>query len=110
MSNISNKLIKVFVYGTLKRGEPNHHWLTEAEKGFSRFLTEATTLTKFPLVIGTRYNIPFLLNKPNTGNHIQGEVYEVDEKMFANLDILEDYPKYYDREIQKVVPIGNPNE
>lgn len=26
----------VFVYGTLKRGEPNHHWLTEIERGSGR--------------------------------------------------------------------------
>lgn len=36
------------------------------------------------------------------GNHIQGEVYEVDQKMFARLDVLEDYPSFYDREIQEI--------
>lgn len=28
----------VFVYGTLKRGEPNHHWLTNTENGTYQFL------------------------------------------------------------------------
>ncbi|XP_036331369.1 putative gamma-glutamylcyclotransferase CG2811 isoform X1 [Rhagoletis pomonella] len=101
-AKLSGNLIKVFVYGTLKRGEPNHHWLTRPENGHSRFVCEAQTVQKFPLVIGTRYNIPFLLNKPGAGHNICGEVYEVDDTMFANLDVLEDYPNYYDREIQQV--------
>ncbi|XP_058983823.1 putative gamma-glutamylcyclotransferase CG2811 isoform X2 [Musca domestica] len=97
-----NELFKVFVYGTLKRGEPNHHWLTKAENGYARFIAAGQTDEKFPLVVGTRYNIPFLLDHPGVGHNIQGEIYEVDKSMFANLDILEDYPNYYDREIQKI--------
>lgn len=102
MSKISTELLKVFVYGTLKRGEPNHHWLTRKENGIARFVGEGTTVERFPLVVGTRYNIPFLLDKRGEGHNIRGEVYEVDEKMFANLDILEDYPVYYDREVQTI--------
>lgn len=102
MSNITKKLFKVFVYGTLKRGEPNHHWLTRSENGVSRFLGIGTTVEKFPLVVGTRYNIPFLLDQRGTGHNVQGEIYEVDEAMFANLDVLEDYPNYYDREEQAI--------
>lgn len=37
------------------------------------------------------------------GNHIKGEVYEVDEKMMAHLDVLEDYPAFYDREVNEIV-------
>uniref|UniRef100_A0A034VRP7 Gamma-glutamylcyclotransferase family protein n=1 Tax=Bactrocera dorsalis TaxID=27457 RepID=A0A034VRP7_BACDO len=106
-AKMSGNLIKVFVYGTLKRGEPNHHWLTRPENGHSRFLCEAQTVVKFPLVIGTRYNIPFLLNKPGVGHNVHGEVYEVDDTMFANLDVLEDYPNYYDREIQQIKTENN---
>ncbi|XP_026836062.1 putative gamma-glutamylcyclotransferase CG2811 isoform X2 [Drosophila erecta] len=94
---------RVFVYGTLKRGEPNHHWLTKKENGQARFLGRGKTDTKFPLVVGTRYNIPFLLARPGEGNHIEGEVYEVDQTMLSKLDILEDYPDYYDREQQTIL-------
>ncbi|XP_065370282.1 putative gamma-glutamylcyclotransferase CG2811 isoform X2 [Calliphora vicina] len=107
MSKLSAELLKVFVYGTLKRGEPNHHWLTRNENGIARFVGEGMTVERFPLVVGTRYNIPFLLDKRGTGNNIKGEIYEVDEKMFANLDILEDYPVYYDREIQTITLNNN---
>lgn len=58
----------VFVYGTLKRNEPNHHWLTDAENGCSRFICRAKTVETFPLVIASRYNIPYLLNAPGSGN------------------------------------------
>lgn len=58
-------------------------------------LKNGQTNDRYPLVIGTRYNIPFLLNVPNTGHRIKGEIYEVDETMLKNLDILEGHPNYY---------------
>ncbi|XP_054257624.1 putative gamma-glutamylcyclotransferase CG2811, partial [Macrosteles quadrilineatus] len=94
---------KVFVYGTLKRGEPNHHWLTKPENGTAKFVGEGRTAVKYPLVIASRYNIPFLLDVPGTGNNIQGEVYEIDDKMLSNLDILEDYPTYYTRRKESIL-------
>lgn len=97
-----SKLIKVFVYGTLKNGQPNHHWLTTPSNGYAKFLCLGRTIEKLPLVIGTRYNIPFLLNRINFGHRISGEIYEVDEQSFANLDILEDYPKWYGRDIMEI--------
>lgn len=36
------------------------------------------------------------------GNFVKGEVYSVDQQMLARLDILEDYPKFYDREVQAI--------
>lgn len=45
-------LFKVFVYGTLKRGEPNFHVLSTPQNGFSQFLSEGQTTKKYPLVIG----------------------------------------------------------
>lgn len=73
-----------------------------------------------PLVIGTRYNIPFLLNKPGNfclglskyfskffpswqigvGSYVTGEIYEVDEKMMEILDNLEDCQRLYKRDTQ----------
>ena len=52
--------------------------------------------------VTTRYNIPYLIDKPGSGNNIHGEVYEVDEQMLKNLDILEDHPSYYQRRPEKV--------
>ena len=52
----------IFVYGTLKRGEPNHHWLANTAHGFQEFLGAARTQKRFPLVIASRYNVPYLLD------------------------------------------------
>lgn len=53
-----------------------------------------------PLVIGTRYNIPFLLNKPGVGSYVTGEIYEVDDQMMEILDNLEDCQRLFKRDIQ----------
>ncbi|XP_048517875.1 putative gamma-glutamylcyclotransferase CG2811 isoform X2 [Dendroctonus ponderosae] len=91
-------LHKVFVYGTLKRGEPNHHWFAKSPEGHHQFLYRGHTKEKFPLIIATDYNVPFLLYAPGKGHRVQGEVYEVDDAVLKNLDILEDHPSFYRRE------------
>lgn len=96
MASVRN-MLKVFVYGTLKKGEPNHEWLTKLENGTAKFVDNGTTCTEYPLVVATRYNVPFLLNKPSVGHKINGEIYSIDEEMLKNLDVLEDYPRLYDR-------------
>lgn len=57
-------LHRVFVYGTLKKGEPNHHWFSKTKNCVYKFLNEGWTLEKYPLIIATKYNIPFLLYQP----------------------------------------------
>jgi len=58
---------RVFVYGTLKRGQPNHHLMNMDELGRSRLIGGARTDVSFPLVITTRWNLPFLLYAPGHG-------------------------------------------
>ena len=43
------------------------------------------------------------MDKAGTGQHIEGEIYEVDEKMLEKLDELEDHPRYYERRPEKVL-------
>lgn len=95
-------LVRVFLYGTLKRGQPNYHWLTNPEHGYARYVCDAVTVEKFPLIIASRFNIPFLLNLPGKGHQIKGEVFEIDDKMLQNLDKLEDYPTLYEREVKSL--------
>ena len=41
----------IFIYGTLKKGEPNH-WLIKKLRNHARFLSQAQTKEKLPLGIG----------------------------------------------------------
>ncbi|RVE42378.1 hypothetical protein evm_012999 [Chilo suppressalis] len=100
--NLRTMSHKVFVYGTLKRNEPNHHWLTNRDHGYSKFVSKGVTKAKYPLIIATKYNIPFLLYSPGNGFNVKGEIYEVCDDMLKNLDILEDHPSYYVRELDDI--------
>ncbi|XP_050960792.1 gamma-glutamylaminecyclotransferase C-like [Labeo rohita] len=87
----------VFVYGTLKKGQPNYFRMKNTANGQADFLANARTVEPYPLVIATEYNIPFLLNVPGTGHHVYGEIYRVDQKMLEFLDKFEECPKWYQR-------------
>lgn len=65
---MNKKLFNVFVYGTLKKGEPNHYWFTREETGHHNFICNAKTVEKYPLIIATKYNIPFVLDSPGMRN------------------------------------------
>ena len=61
-------MTRVFVYGTLKRGLPNHHLLNEPSKnGVARFVGGARLEKKYPLVVHGRYNVPCLLPEEGKG-------------------------------------------
>ncbi|XP_050960811.1 gamma-glutamylaminecyclotransferase B isoform X1 [Labeo rohita] len=87
----------VFMYGTLKKGQPNYFRIEDAANGQAEFLARARTVEKYPLVIGSEYNIPFLLNVPGTGQRVYGEIYRVDQKMQKFLDKFEGCPEWYKR-------------
>lgn len=76
---------KIFAFGTLKRGFPLH------ERGLSgaRFLGVYRTQQRFPMLIAGPRFAPMMLNEPDRGCHVFGELYDVDERIMANLDQLE---------------------
>lgn len=88
------------MYGSLKSGQASHAVLTDPANGLAKFWCKATTTVKMPLVVATRYSIPFLLNKPGVGSYVTGEIYEVDEKMLQILDNLEDCQRLFKRDVQ----------
>jgi gamma-glutamylaminecyclotransferase len=71
--------------------------MSDPSQGQAEFVGKAKTRHLWPLVIASRYNIPYLLYNQGTGHNICGEVYSVDEPKLKQLDILEGYPEYYDR-------------
>jgi len=58
---------RVFIYGTLKHGQPNHHLMNMHELGRCRLIGCARTDVSYPLIITTRWNLPFLLYAPGHG-------------------------------------------
>lgn len=62
--SVAKEVHTVFVYGTLKYGEPNHNWFSKQKDAYYKFICNAKTEEKYPLVIATKYNIPFLLYSP----------------------------------------------
>ncbi|MBS0242725.1 MAG: gamma-glutamylcyclotransferase, partial [Proteobacteria bacterium] len=74
----------MFVYGTLKRGFPNHHYMDGAT-----FIAPATTVEKYPLLVGGNWFTPYLLPEAGTGHRVKGELWQVPEHMMPALDKLE---------------------
>ena len=61
-------MYRVGVYGTLKKGFPNHSKMLNKENGLARFVKNAVTKYKYPLVIASCTNTPYLLNQKGTGH------------------------------------------
>ena len=57
----------VFMYGTLKAGQPNHHYIRDAANGRAEFICSARSVQCFPLVVATIHRLPFLLWLPGEG-------------------------------------------
>jgi gamma-glutamylcyclotransferase (GGCT)/AIG2-like uncharacterized protein YtfP len=78
----------IFVYGTLLRGEVNHHLLGRAE-----YLGEHRSEPRFTLFALGAYPGA----APGGHTAIAGELYRVGDAGFTRLDRLEDYPRLYQR-------------
>lgn len=84
----------LFIYGTLRRGGPNHALVEHA-----RFLGAAKTARRHALFVD---GIPYLAAVPEV-HHVRGEVYAVDAETLAVLDRLERHPTWYERRAIEVV-------
>lgn len=85
----------VFVYGTLKQGFPNFH-INHGERVGGEFLTTQA----YPLYIVGERRLPWLLNQPGQGHPVVGQLYHVDDRALAAMDVLERVadPGWYSRE------------
>ncbi|ANU35287.1 gamma-glutamylcyclotransferase family protein [Vibrio scophthalmi] len=79
----------VFVYGTLRENESNHHFV-----GQGQFLGHHETLPEYTL-----YDLGAYPAVVEGHQVIFGEVYLVNDAMLAELDKLEDVPVEYRREL-----------
>jgi len=73
--------MKVFVYGTLKKGYGNHRCLDGA-----KFIKETITKPIYDLV-----DVGYFPGLVSGNNAIQGEIYEINDSILKRLDNLEGY-------------------
>uniref|UniRef100_A0A1I8I2E5 Gamma-glutamylcyclotransferase family protein n=1 Tax=Macrostomum lignano TaxID=282301 RepID=A0A1I8I2E5_9PLAT len=89
----------VFVYGTLKSGQPNNARLLEYMDSDISVVGKAVTRYPYPLVLATDYNVPFLINEIcYTAKRVSGELFSVSSHALAFLDYVESTPTLYCRE------------
>ena len=81
---------RIFVYGTLQRGQRNHDLLLGQE-----FLGTAQTQPRYRLYDCGRH--PGLVDDPHQGVAIQGEVWRVSDEALQKLDEYEGVPDYFSR-------------
>lgn len=86
--------MKIFVYGTLKRGHSNHRLLAGA-----KFLGEATLDGAHVLLDA---GFPVCVKMPTGAGVVTGEVFEVTREQLIRLDQLESEGRMYHRRKRKV--------
>jgi gamma-glutamylcyclotransferase (GGCT)/AIG2-like uncharacterized protein YtfP/Leucine-rich repeat (LRR) protein len=96
-TEISEKDIEIFVYGTLKKGFYYHEQLLKD----AEFIGKATTEEKYPM-ISENGQYPYLIDKEGYGKKIEGEIYRISPDILKDIDLVEGYPKHYSRREIKV--------
>lgn len=89
-----SKGIRVFVYGTLKRGYGNHPIL---DRGGATYLGDCEVGDNFTMLdLGM---FPGVVRRTGgDGGKVTGEVYQVSEECLHSCDLLEGHPNFYRRE------------
>ncbi len=80
----------LFVYGTLKKKFPNHHYLSDAV-----YKGQARTEKRYALFESGA--LPFACKMPEIAP-VQGELYKIDDNTLKRIDKLEGHPIFYKRE------------
>ncbi|CAG2111745.1 unnamed protein product, partial [Medioppia subpectinata] len=98
----------VFFYGTLKKGQPNHHFMAnDIANGRCDYVCGGHTVDKWPLIIASKYNIPCLLYKQGYGKQVFGELYSLDISLLEFLDYAESKVILYKRKETQIVRSDN---
>lgn len=90
---IDKGMIRVFVYGTLKRGHANHPLLDTADAIFIGFDSITGPYQMYDLG-----GFPAVIDSANTGNRvIRGELWAITPDALAGVDLMEGHPTFYRR-------------
>lgn len=84
--------IRVFVYGSLKRGKHNHGLLAQ-----SRHLGRAYIDGKYRLISLGAFPGVVEDDRLETDGIVGGEIYQVSDDVLRSLDYLEGHPRFYER-------------
>lgn len=84
-------MIKIAVYGTLRRGFGNYQYLLSDQK----FIGEE--VIELPLKMVSLGGFPGLIPSEDMHSNVI-EVFEIDEEAFRSVDGLEGYPHFYNRQ------------
>jgi gamma-glutamylaminecyclotransferase len=87
---------RVFIYGTLKRGQYFHERYLGGGK--SEFIGRALASTDYSLYID---GLPHMIAEP-TDKPVKGELFLVNDEVLHSLDELEAHPVVYKRELIEV--------
>lgn len=85
---------KIFVYGTLKSGEGNWRGILK-DKEDVKFIGEDVIKGNFTMV--SLGGFPGVIPHDEGNTNIHGQVFEVGENAFRNVEMLEGYPNFYNR-------------
>ena len=98
--------VKVFVYGTLKRGCSNHDVMVRAG---GKFLCEAKTAELRKLIVP---HLPFLYDgHAPDGYQVEGEIFEIPHARGLDLiDTLEGNGSFYQRRLDNFIELDSPKE
>lgn len=93
----------VFVYGTLKEGFANF-----GINAGRRVPGVFRTVQRYPLYIIGEHFLPWLVNQPGTGEHVLGQVFQVNNQVLRDMDVLEQIEEesWYSRVEIQVQEVG----
>jgi gamma-glutamylaminecyclotransferase len=82
-------VIRLFVFGTLKKGFPFHGACLDG----ATYLGAYRTVKAYPMFIAGPWFAPMMLDEPGNGFHVRGELYEIDPPRLAAIDAVESVGK-----------------
>lgn len=94
----------IFVYGTLKEGFANF-----GVNAGRRVPGTFRTLERYPLFIIGQAFLPWLVSQAGAGEHVLGQVFQVDDQVLRDMDRLEqiDEEGWYSRVVIRVQEVGS---
>ena len=89
-------MVKVAVYGSLKRGFGNYPTMKRAEGQFV-----STAISNFNVVMDG-HSYPYI-NETSNGHPMEVEIFDVPKDKLEGLDWLEGHPTFYKREVKSFI-------